>query len=389
MVAVHRTGGVRLPTGVEGFCATGFETLVTVFAGAVPVGGAGGAFSAVVDGRLVVDLWAGTVDDAGRPWRADTPAVVFSGSKGVVASAVLVLVERGVLDLEAPVAAIWPEFAAHGKGGVRVGDVLAHTAGLPGVVEPVAVADLADPASIAARLARQAPITDLGVPSYHALTYGWLVDEIVRRSTGLPVARVIADALAGPLDLDLWLGTPPEVIPRVARLRSSRDYAPTALDPAGGEPDPRLRLVYGNPSVAAIDWSDPAILRSQVPAAGVVATAAALARLYGALAAGGEIDGVRILEPATVDLGRAERSRGADPLSGRVLRFGAGFELAGTPSFLGPAPDAFGHTGAGGSAHGAWPGLRTGFSFVTALMRREAADHRASDLLDALYGCLT
>ena len=374
---------------LTGDVARGFEPVAAAFARAVPASGPGGAFAAVVDGRTVVDLWSGIMDDERTAWNADTAAVVFSGTKGVVATAVLKLVERGALDLSAPVAALWPEFAQRGKGAVRVADVLAHTAGLPGVVEPVTVAELADPAGIAARLARQAPIVPVGAPSYHALTYGWLVDELVRRAAGVPVAQVVADSLAPPLDLDVWLGVPDDVLPRVARVRRTDDYAVSALDPADGAvPDPRLAYVYGNPAIADIDWSSPDVLRAQIPGAGLVATARSLARLYGCLALGGELDGVRVLDPATIDLGRTERSCGPDPLSGRPLRFGVGFELSGTPSVLGPPPDAFGHTGAGGSSHGAWPSLDTGFSFVTSLMRREADDDRARSLLAALHSCL-
>src|SRR6185436_16052160 len=136
-----------------------------------------------------------------------------------------------------------------------------------------------------------------------------------------------------------------------------------------------------NPPLFGMDWNAPEVLQAEIAAANGVATARSMARLYGCLACGGSVDGVRLLRPETLAAGRRERSAGDDPLSGRPLRFAAGYELWGTPSELGPAEDAFGHTGSGGSSHGAWPGLRTGFSFVMRELRPQPADDRARRLL--------
>jgi CubicO group peptidase (beta-lactamase class C family) len=201
---------------------------------------------------------------------------------------------------------------------------------------------------------------------------------------GRPVARLVAEEVAGPLGLDAWIGVPDAVLPRVAELERAPTFQLAALID-NDEPDPRLALVYGNPPLLSRSWNDPQLLQAEIPGANGVASARAMARLYGCLASGGALDGVRLLEPAAVALGQQERSRGPDVLSGRPLRFGAGFELAGTPSQLGPADDAFGHTGAGGSSHGAWPGLRTGFSLVIAELRPEPTDERAPRLLQALH----
>lgn len=363
-----------------GEVAPGFGPVADAFAAAVDPTGPGAALAAVLDGQPVVDLWAGTRDAAGTPWQPDTAAVVFSGTKGVVATAVLLLLERGQLDLDWPVARVWPEFAAAGKESVRVADVLAHTAGLPGLTVRVAAGDLLRPERLAQLLAAQEPITPVGAPTYHALTFGWLVDALVRRADGRPVGQLMAEEIAGPLGLDLWLGVPATVHPRVARLVSAPGYQLSALadNPA---PDPRLDLVYGNPALADLDWTAPEVLAAGVPAAGAASTARGMARLYGVLATGGGT----LLRPDTVAAGVAERSRGPDVLSGRPLRFGAGYELAGTPSNLGPAPDAFGHTGAGGSSHGAWPSLGLGFSLVVSELRTESADDRARSVLAALH----
>ena len=185
-------------------------------------------------------------------------------------------------------------------------------------------------------------------------------------------------------DLDLSIGTPPDTgrasAPSCAGRRTSRFSAFLG----DGPPDPRLRFVYGNPPLS-LDGQDPALLAVEVPGANCVATARALARLYGCLAAGGKIGDVRLLDPDTVELGRRQLSAGDDPLSGRLLRFGVGFEIAPNPSALGPPPDAFGHTGSGGSSHGAWPSLRTGFSLIVSEMRPEDDDGRARRVLDALH----
>lgn len=367
-----------------GHLEPGFGPVADTFAASVDPAGPGAALAVVVEGRPVVDLWAGTRDDAGSPWREHTCCLVFSGTKGVTATAVLLLVERGLLDLSWPVARLWPEFAAGGKGAVLVRDVLAHTAGLPGISERLEPADLGRPERIDDLLARQRPITAVGVPTYHAMTFGWLVDALVRRTDGRSVAQVVAADIVRPLGLDLWIGVPDDVLDRVATLRVAADFEVAALA-GNGQPDPRLRLVYGNPPLVDLDWGSASVLQAGIPSANGVTTARSMARLYGCLALGGAIDGHRLLESATVTAAAAELSAGPDPLSGRPLRFGAGFELAGTPSVLGPAADAFGHTGSGGSSHGAWPALRTGFSLVVSELRPEARDHRAGAVLAALH----
>jgi CubicO group peptidase (beta-lactamase class C family) len=370
----------------DGHVAPGFEAVAAAFTDCVDAGGPGAAMAAVVDGEVVLDVWGGTATDDGQAWASDTVCVVASGSKGVVAVAVLMLVERGLLDLRAPVTRYWPEFGASGKAGVLVADIVAHTAGLPGIVAPLLVDDLGDADKIHGLLAAQEPIVPVGTASYHALTYGWLCDALVRRVDGRSVGTYIADEIAEPLGLDLSIGTPPARAARAARLRRAPSFALSAFL-GDGPPDPRLNFVYGNPPLS-LDGQDPSLLAVEVPAANCVTTARAMAQLYGCLAAGGKIGDVRLLDPDTIELGRRQLSAGADPLSGRLLRFGVGFEIAPNPSALGPPPDAFGHTGAGGSSHGAWPSLRTGYSFVVSEMRPEDDDGRARRVLDALHAAV-
>ncbi|MEU0570503.1 serine hydrolase domain-containing protein, partial [Nonomuraea sp. NPDC005983] len=193
----------------------------------------GAAFAVYLDGELVVDLWDGVADrHTGRRWQEDTPAFAYSCTKAITATVLLQLAERGLVDVTGPVTQVWPEFASGGKAGVTVEHLLTHQAGLPVVESPVPVEEFGDLAAIASRLAGQRPLWEPGTAhGYHALTYGFLVGEVVRRVTGKSVGDLVAAEIAGPLGLDLWLGAPDEVIARTARLtagdRPLQDGTPT------------------------------------------------------------------------------------------------------------------------------------------------------------------
>jgi CubicO group peptidase (beta-lactamase class C family) len=359
------------PGAVSGVVAPGYERVGEAFAATAD--GSPCAFAACVDGRLVCDLHAGG-------FGPDSATVLYSGTKGVAATALLLLVDDGVLDLDGPVAAVWPEFAAAGKSEITVATLLAHAAGLPAVERALGRRDLADARAVAAALAAQAPMFEAGVPSYHAVTWGWLAGELALRVGGRTLGAVIHDRLAGPLGLDLRLGLRADdpLAGRLLRPQLAPGYHLTAF--LAQEPDPRLERVYANPRIPIDSWADPDLLAIEAPAVNGVATARAMATLYGQLACG------RVLRPETLSRAAQTAAEGDDPLTGRPLRYGtSGYELAGTPSELGPAADAIGHTGAGGGSHGAWPGLRTGFSFLPAELRSQDADRRAADMLTALH----
>jgi CubicO group peptidase (beta-lactamase class C family) len=181
----------------------------------------GAAFAVYRNGELVVDLWDGIADGrTERRWRHDTPAFAYSCTKAITATVLLQLAERGLVDVTAPVADVWPEFAAEGKASITVEHLLTHQAGLPLIEEPVPVEEFEDQPAIAARLAGQAPIWEPGsAHGYHALTYGFLLGEVVRRVTGKSVGDLVAAEIAGPLGLDLWVGAPDDVIERAARIK--------------------------------------------------------------------------------------------------------------------------------------------------------------------------
>lgn len=369
---------------VGGTVAPGFERVADVFE--EELGRLGAAFAAVREGKLVVDLWGGIADaDTGEPWREDTVQIVFSGTKGVVATCMLILLERGALELDAEVRTYWPEFAAAGKEHVRVRHVVSHVAGVPGLRDGFGMAELLDPERAAQRVAAEAPFWAPGSTlAYHALTYGWICGELLRRVDGRSIGRFLAEEVAEPLGLELWLGLPAEMEPRVAHLQPAEDYGITYL---GDGPEPLLRAVYGDLLGGGVEWNDRPLHEVEIAGANAIGTARSLARLYGCLAAGAP-DGTRLLSDDTIRLGRTELSRGVCAITRRPYAYGVGFELQTELEAFGPPRDAFGHSGSGGSRHGAWPDERVGFSYAMNELVPEERDDRSRRLLAALHDAL-
>lgn len=344
----------------------------------------GASFCVVRDGEVLLDLRGGAHDDAGRPWGEDSLAAIASGTKGISSIAAMMALERAGWSLDAPIVLAWPDFAQHGKGSLTIGEAMAHLAGVPGMPREWTWDDVRAPGRMAALLAAEPPLVPLRRPSYHAMTFGWIAGEIVRRVDGRTVGTFVREEIAEPLGLDLHVGAPPGAIARVARTVRAPDYALSAFAP-GAVPDPRLARVYDERLYLVMGRPDH--LDAEVPGANGVATARAMAGLYGALV--DRRPGARRLVGAdTLRAALRERSCGSDPLTGRLLRFAFGFEINPNPSFLGPRHDAFGHTGAGGSTHGAWPSDGIGFSYVVREYRPETNDGRATRLLGALWRSL-
>ncbi|MFH0521626.1 serine hydrolase domain-containing protein [Streptomyces sp. M41] len=382
---------------VNGTVAGGFEPVREAFVrNFATLGERGAAVTVYRDGHKVVDLWAGTKDvDGTQPWQRGTAQVVRSATKGVAAAVPLILHQRGELDLDAPVGAYWPEFKAHGKERLLVRHVLNHRAGLPVLDRPLTPEEALDPhrgpAAVAAQEPAWQPGTDHG---YHALTYGWLLDELVRRVTGRWAGEWLATEIAGPLGADLWLGLPQAQADRVGR--SGRVEGP---EPTGGlraRPKRSVTEAYQDPdsltrrAFAAItpfpDQNDPAYRAAALPATNGIATADGLARVYAALI--GEVDGVRLFDPATVELARAEESSGPDRVLVVGTRFGLGYMLHGTASPL-LGPGSFGHPGRGGALGFADPETGIAFGYVTNGFRKTVtADPRAQALVRAVRASL-
>ncbi|MFE2584128.1 serine hydrolase domain-containing protein [Streptomyces sp. NPDC059378] len=383
---------------VHGTVAEGFEPVREAFVRNFEVLGDRGAAVAVYrDGHRVVDLWGGTRDvDGPAPWERDTAQIVRSATKGVAAAALLLLHQRGELDLQAPVGTYWPEYKAAGKERTRVADVLAHRAGVPVLDRPLSPAEAADPDLGAAAVAAQAPVWEPGTAhGYHAQTYSWLTGELVRRITGLPVGEWIAAEIAGPAGADFRLGIAPAQADRAGRVGQ--------IEPPAGAGTPRIRPTravadaYADPesltrrAFAAItplpDENDPAYRAAALPASNGIATADGLARFYASLI--GEVDGGRrLFTPQTMELARGEQAAGADRVLVVGTRFGLGYMLHGAASPL-LSPTSFGHPGRGGALGFADPESGLAFGYVTNGFRTSVtADPRAQALVRAVREAL-
>jgi CubicO group peptidase (beta-lactamase class C family) len=355
----------------------------------------GAAFAATLDGEVIVDLWGGFTDpDRKRVWDADTPVLLFSGTKTLVAVCLLMLLERGELELQVPVAHYWPEFGANGKAEITVADLVSHRARLPAMRVKVDEEELAEPVKMAELLAAQAPETDRRCGFiYHAITYGWLCGELLRRVDGRSLGRFFAEEIAEPLGLEIWIGLPPERLADVATMVYSADFAPDIEhESALIAEDDLLNAICNNPVLYPPDrviWNSPRLLSAEIPAINGVGTPRSVARLFGCLARGGEIEGVRLLEPETIEVGRRELSRGHNVLGSGPIAFGFGFQLQTSTRTYGPPADAFGHDGFGGSRVGAWPSDRVGFCYaMNYMMPDDRPDPRGKALLWALYSCV-
>lgn len=371
---------------IGGLVAAGFEAVAEEFERNFTHRGELGAAFAVAHGdQLLVDLWGGMADrESHRRWSEGTLQLVFSGAKGVVAVCILMLHERGMLDLDMPVARYWPAF---GKHEILVRDVVSHTARLPGIDERLTIEEFADRRSVVRRLEAQQQSDDpRAALCYHAFNYGWLCGELVRRIDGRGIGLFIAEEIAGPLGLELWIGLPEQLEQRVSAIELAGNW-PTA--PKNREEvltaDPLLRSIWGNPVTfgrASFPWNSRAYHAAGIPGAGAIATARSMARLYASLD--------RLLAPASLELGRTTISRGPDQAHGADQHFGVGFELQTERMHLGPVPGAFGHGGAGGSCHGSWPEYGIGFSYAMNQLRDDHdVDPRSQLLLDAVHRSIT
>ncbi|MFF5121528.1 EstA family serine hydrolase [Dactylosporangium aurantiacum] len=302
----------------------------------------GASFCATVDGEVVADLWGGHADAARtRPWERDTIVSVYSTTKTMAALTALLVADRGELDLFAPVARYWPEFAANGKDGVTVAQVLSHSSGLSGWREPMAPEDLYDWEKATASLAAQAPFWKPGTASgYHVVTQGFLIGEVVRRITGRSLGAVFREEIAEPFAADFHLGLPESEEPRVAEV------VPAAETPPVGEATELRDNAAHNPPL------DPAVINTRawraagIGAAGGVGNARAVARVHAVLACGGTAGGRRYLSEATCRKALEVQVEGVDLILGIPVRFGLGFAVGG--DYL-PGPATLYWGGSGGS----------------------------------------
>ena len=384
---------------VNGLVAEGFEPVREAFAANFEVrGDRGAAVSVYRHGHRVVDLWAGTKDvDGTAPWEQGTAQIVRSATKGVAAAALLLLAQRGQVDLDAPVGEYWPEYKAAGKEHTLVWHLLAHRAGVPVLDRPLTPDEAADPAFSAAAVAAQAPVWEPGADhGYHAQTYSWLTGELVRRVTGRSIGAWIADEIAGPVGADLWVGLPMAQADRVGRVAQLdtpatdpgvlRTRPKRSVSEAYADPDSLTRRAFGAITPMP-DENDAAYRAAVLPASNGIATADGLARVYASLI--GEVDGgTRLFTPETMRLARTERSSGPDRVLVISTRFGLGYMLHGSASPL-LSETSFGHPGRGGALGFADPESGIAFGYVTNGFRKSVtADPRAQALVRAVRASL-
>jgi CubicO group peptidase (beta-lactamase class C family) len=375
---------------IFGQCETKFAAVRDAFRGNfVERGERGGAVAIWHDGRMVVDLWGGWSDVARtEPWQADTIVNFFSVSKALCAIACMRLVERGQLDLDAPVARYWPEFAQGGKESVTVRQLLSHQAGLPAIRKPLPDGAALDWKTITDALAEQKPWWSPGTAhGYHVNTFGFLAGELVRRSDGRSIGTLLRDDVAGPLGADVHLGLPEREHHRVSAFQWPGNPQQPEL------PDDRSLMIWNTywnpPGFSGSHWvNDPRWRTAEVPSTNGHGNARGIARVYSALANGGNIDGVEVLGPAAIAAATAEQVNGHDLINNRPSRFGIGFQLTQKERPIGPNAGAFGHFGAGGSLGYCDPEARIAFGYVTNDMGPRWQNPRNRALIEAVYASL-
>lgn len=386
---------------IHGTVDPGFEAIAEAMAANFTnPGEVGAAAAAVVEGEVVVDIWAGLARP-GVPWARDTIVPVFSATKGATALVIHVLADRGELDIKAPIARYWPEFAQHGKGSVTVEHVLTHTSGVLRVNDYLPRIGDGDFLNDLDRIAETISACRLDFEpgsrvAYQAVTYGYILGEIVRRVDGRTLGTIWREEIAEPFGIDFWIGLPLEEHGRVAELYD----APPPDEPAVQfylamfTPDTlqgQAMMVDGGGFLSMADRAnEPSALTAEIPAAGGVGSARAMATWYAILANGGTLGGRQLVSGESITRHSAERSAGNDLVSMMESRFALGYAL---PTPLSPyvhIEHAFGHSGFGGSVGFADPSRRLSFGYAMNQLRLPAPDEvtRAERLITALYGSL-
>ena len=383
------------PPAVHGHCDERFAPVREAFAANFAEhGDVGAAVAVTVNGAMTVDLWAGWADvERTRPWQRDTIVNVYSTTKGIVATAAHILADRGLLDLDAPVVAVWPEFAQAGKERIPVRWLLTHQAGLPVIDEELPAGATLDWEMMTGALARQAPVWEPGTATgYHTATYGWLVGEVIRRVSGMSAGAFVRDAVARPLGVDFLIGFGPEEDNRVADMIRAKTQA-SAFTTLLGEPDSLTARSFAvAPPKRGVDVNHREYRASEQPSGNGHTNARALATIYGALACGGEINGVRLLSAEAARRAGEEQVAGEDVILKMPVRRSLGYMLPITDRGDVRGPNSFGHAGAGGSLGYADPDVRVGFGYTMNQIwgggSTVEVDPRAQRLAAAVYASL-
>ncbi|GAA1277231.1 MULTISPECIES: serine hydrolase domain-containing protein [Streptomyces] len=382
--------------GIQGHCDARFDAVRAAFEENFDEREElGAAVTVLIDGAPVVDLWGGWADAARtRAWERDTVVNVWSTTKGPTALCAHILIDRGLLDPDAPVATYWPEFAAAGKEGVLVRHLLSHRAGLAGLREPHSLEQLFDWELTTSRLAAQEPWWEPGsVSGYHALTYGFLVGEVVRRVSGLLPGAFLEREVTGPLGIDFTIGLPDKEAGRAAELVHPRAQATSEQAAIFAQLAPAALAALTNPIAGASEANTAAWRAAEIPAANGHGTARAVAALYAIVAGKGRSGDRQILSPQGAERIREGQGSCRDLVLGagftHETELGLGLWLSGPNGSYGPNPRAVGHDGFGGSFGSADPESGVAVGYVMNRMGPHIADDpRKMALISAVYDTL-
>jgi len=400
---------------ISGYCDHNFIEARNIFEKSISSGfELGGSIAVEVQGKKVIDLWGGHLDHSqSKAWEENTLVNVFSTTKGIAAICLLQLIEKGLLDIEKPVCEYWPEFSTNGKENIPVKYLFCHKAGLCGVREPLESGAFCNWDLITSELAKQEPLWEPGTAhGYHAITYGHLVGELLRRIDGRTIGQYFKEELAEPLDLDFWIGLPDSEFDRVSDIYPSKPgplqylfpfltRLPRFMLPGRakflldfGDTSKPIGAAFNNPPISSdrgFEANTKQWRNAEIPAANGHGTARSIAKLYGILANGGSRDGIHVLSPETIEKGRQTQSDGKDlVLGGMRTRFGLGFMLGTENVSMGPNLNAFGHGGAGGSLGFSDPDNNISLGFVMNQMHQGiTAWKTATDVAESVYKTLS
>ena len=399
---------------ISGYCDDNFTEARNIFEKSISSGfELGGSIAVEVQGKKVIDLWGGHLDHSqSKAWEENTLVNVFSTTKGIAAICLLQLIEKGLLDIEKPVCEYWPEFSVNGKENIPVKYLFCHKAGLCGVREPLESGAFSNWDLITSELAKQEPLWEPGTAhGYHAITYGHLVGELLRRIDGRTIGQYFKEEIAEPLNLDFWIGLPDSEFDRVSDIYPSKPGPLQYLFPLltklprfvlpgrakflldFGDTSKPVGAAFNNPPISSnrgMEANTKQWRNAEIPAANGHGTARSIAKLYGILANGGSRDGIHVLSPETIEKGRQTQSDGKDlVLGGMRTRFGLGFMLGTENVSMGPNPNAFGHGGAGGSLGFSDPDNNISLGFVMNQMHQGiTAWKTATDVAESVYKTL-
>ena len=379
---------------IIGYVSPGFEKVKTVFKSNWDGYEVGASCSVVHKGKTVVDLWGGWLDTEFKaPWQLDTLVNVYSTTKGMGSLAMAILADEGKIDYNAKVVDYWPEFGAEGKEKITVAQLLSHQAGLCGLSRKVTVEDLYDWDKMVTWLAAEKPHWEPGKGcGYHAVMWGYFPGELIKRITGKTLGTYFKEKVTDPLHADFFIGLPDSEMHRVGNIIGpNRARVPMTQVESPADMPALYPIALLNPNIRPYkDASSPAWRKAEIAAANGQANARGIARIYGMLANGGEIDGIRILSQQAIEIATIEEVDDSRPnlVTGRPMRFARGFSLN-VDGVYGKNPNAFGHAGAGGSLGFADPAANIGFGYTMNQMQVNPDDEsRSKRLADAVYDCL-